>query len=368
MLSYIPLYYLFFLILIFGAIEINTTPAQRFIIAFFFILSTCIFLSIRQPGFGSDDLSYLQALKDVEKQFSFDKEWLGYSYQAINIEYGYYIFLATLSFFGSSSFILFGCNGLISLVFFWRASKYFYPYFAPVLLIYCSHHLLNKDFNALRLAIASSIIAFAASLLISKKFIKSIFWICVASIVQVSALLSLLPLVLVQQRIKISRLFLLSLALILINSLYPFSKLLTAIPMLEFISYKLELYSGAEMYNYTIGFFDPVNIKNIFVVILGYLTLHRLEGNEKSALEVALIFFICGSLVRIIFSDFAILAGRGFSVLSVFECWIISVALIKLLGKQLGYLAIAGYSFLIMNLNFYINTQWRGESDFFSPR
>lgn len=362
--NYLPIYFVFFIVLLLSIVEQKIISQDRIVMAVVSIFALCFLLALRAPGFGNDDLSYVDIFKDARSRFSLDRPWFGYDYQVLNVEFGYYIFLVFLSFFGVSSILIFGFNGLVSLGFFYGASRRFYPYFMPVLLIYISHHFLTKDLNALRLAIASSVVAYSASYVIKKNYFLSFFWILMASLVQISALLAVIPLVLAIVNFSLRTLLTASFVLLVLNYFYPATTLVSNLPMLEFVSYKFELYSGADMYNYSIGIFDPVNIKNFIVVFFGFLMLGRLSGRYPG-FKVALIFFFSGAFLRILFSDFAILAGRGYSVLSVFECWVIAALAIELFGKKIGLVVVTLYAFLIMSLNFYMNTQWRGDVGFY---
>ena len=364
MVDYVPLYIVFSFVFLLGYVELRMPTRDRHLVATIAIFILVIFLSVREPGFGGDDLGYLQIFRMVSIGFTETEKWFGYDYKSYNIEFGYFLLLALLSQIGVFSCIIFGANGLLSLGGFYRASTRFFPYFVPALLVYMSNHFLTKDLNALRLALASSLVAYGASFLVKRRLLHSLSLVVAASFFQVSALLGLVPAILYFLNFRKNVLLIGASGLIVINLIYPFSNVLHFVPMFDFMQYKFELYDNAEMFNFSLALWDPVNIKNIALVALGYSTLSRLS-QFNSEFRVALLFFFCGSLFRILFSDFAIIGGRGWAVLSVFECWVIAILVTHYFGRNRGYFLISGYAFCTMNFYLYSNTQWRGDVGFF---
>lgn len=360
------LYFVFFALLIIGAVEISLRDqAISRYLGFFALALLLFFSSMRSPGFGSDDLAYLDILERVSQAYSCTQWLCGYSYAEFNVEIGFFALLVVIAVLGGSAVLLFGVVSAVSLGFSVKAIKSFFPYVLPPLLVYFAHHFLAKELNALRLAVAGALVFFAGACCVGGRYRKAFFFVLVASFFHVSALIALVPVVLCDWSRRRSReLLLFCGVLVVAKVLFSSSEVYKLLSLVSFVENKVNLYMNADQYNYEIPLFDPVNVKNI--VLLSFsLVVHKKIAESFDGFHVALVFFGFAVLIRFLFSDFAIFAGRGFGVVSVFECVLASMLAFHYFGRNFGYLALSLYAFLMLTLNLFVSNLWLGDVGYF---
>lgn len=360
----IVLYFVFFIVMALGFIEQRALLIDRRVIRYFAIIIFVFVSAIRAPGFGSDDVAYMDIFQRASSSNWLNKEWLGYSYIDYQVEFSFFIFLLSLSLVGVYSFLLFGATSAFSFCFIQKAAMKFFPLLSPVLLIYFSHHFLGKELNALRLAIAAAIVFYSASCCVEQKYVKASMFTIFAATFQITSLLGLFPILMCALIRRIQVAVILGVGIVALSYFYPISPVLSQISLFDFASEKLELYSAAESYMYAISLFDPVNVKNIVLVIICLATYRRISL-KYSGFHVATYFFLFATVFRIALSDFAIVAGRGFAIVSVFECVLLPAIAFNYFGRSYGYLVVLIYAFLVLTANIFINDGWRGEIGFF---
>lgn len=358
------IYVIFFIISSFFIIDFLTNAKDRILVQFYGVLIILVIVAAgRSVGFGSDDLAYIEIYKTIAGE-DFFQSLVGYEYSKYNIEFGFFLLLSLLSLFGGAQFILFGGVSLLSVYFNLRAIRGFTPYFVASVLIYFSHFYLAKELNAIRVGFSSALLFFAALAIFREQWVKSLFFWLVAVFIHISAVFFVLPVILYS--VKLSRAQLIALAVLVALCSFSFSAKELAIYFTGygFVGEKLSLYLGSDEFSYGIPLLDVVNIKNISILILAFLLWNKLVS-LYSGFYISFVFFYSATLFRVAFGDFAVLAGRGYSVISMFEFVLIPMVLSALLGRGLGLASAAIYALVMLWMNLNFNTAWSGGVEYF---
>ena len=362
--SEIFFYFLFFLISSFVVIDYLTTSKARVGVQFYGVfLILVIVATARSVGFGSDDQAYVDIYEKIAGE-GFLESLAGYEYSNYNVEFGFFLLLGFLSLIGASHFLIFGGVSLLAVYFNLRAIKSFTPYFVVSVLVYFSHFYIAKELNAVRVGLSSALLFYAALAIYRKQWCRSLFVWLVALLIHVSAVFFVLPVILYAMKPSRNHLIFLALLVISFSFLFSAKELAFYFTSFGFVGEKLSLYLNSEEFSYGIPLVDVVNLKNASILILAFLLWGKLVFHY-GGFYLSFIFFYSAALFRIVFGDFAVLAGRGYSVISMFEFVLIPIVFVALLGRGLGLALAAVYALVILWMNFNINTAWSGGIEFF---
>ncbi|NWC61277.1 EpsG family protein [Pseudomonas veronii] len=361
----LPLYLVYGLLVLVAAFDtLSNRKLPAMAISVLMAVPLVFLATFRAVGVGSDDAAYLEMLYQIPSVLDCKNLYCDYSYATFNIEFGFFMFLSVLAALGKNSAVLFGFSSLIAVTLNVRSIRYFSPYFALAVLVYFAHFYLAKELNAIRLGLASGLLFLAATYLDQQKYKVMTALIVAAMLVHVSSVFFIVPVGLYFVRPKRSLYLLLSVVLILISATIDFKSVLRQMAIFGFVGDKIELYLNADMYSYTLPFFDMVNIKNLLVIIAGLVCWKRMENRYQSFNLIFCIFY-CAAFLRIVLGDFAILAGRGYASISMFEYVLIPMIAVHLCGRKLGFLIVAAYTFATLCLNLNSNSGWSGGSEVF---
>lgn len=357
-------YFVFFLILSFAVIDYLTKSRGRVGVQFYGVFVILVSVAIaRSVGFGSDDQAYVDIYEKIAGE-GFLESLARYEYSNYNVEFGFFLLLGFLSLIGASHFLFFGGVSLLAVYFNLRAIRSFSPYFIVSVLVYFSHFYIAKELNAVRVGLSSALLFYAALAIYRNQWFRSLFVWLVALLIHVSAVFFVLPVIL--YAMKPSRNHLIFLALLIVSFSFMFSakELAFYFTNFGFVGEKLSLYLNSDEFSYGIPLVDVVNFKNTSILVLAFFRWGRLVFNY-SGFYLSFIFFYSATLFRIVFGDFAVLAGRGYSVISMFEFVLIPIVFVGLLGRGLGLALAAIYALVMLWMNFNINTAWSGGVEFF---
>lgn len=355
-----PFYIVFTLITFVGIFELfflSRTYKNASFILILVILSA--FATMRSVGVGSDDAAYVDIFSKIPSPFECNGIFCDYNYSDLNVEYGFFLLLSLFSIFGKSHFLLFGGVALSAIYLKLKSIKFYTPFFGASALIYFCYFYLAMELNAIRFGLASGVIFYAIICFSEKKYWH--FWLLyiIAISLHVSSVLMIIPIILMMFSPSRFHLLLLSLVVILISTFLDKSKMLSMFNLMDFLSEKGNLYSNADQYNYVIPLYDPVNLKNMFVSALSLIYYKGLCKRYKY-FEITSIFFISASLVRILLGDFAILAGRSYAAIAMFDCIIVPMLAVYFVGRLWGFILVLIYAFLLLSLNIFVNDGWGG--------
>ncbi|MFB3305735.1 EpsG family protein [Pseudomonas sp. AMR01] len=360
-----PLYLVFGFIVMVAAFDmLSDRRLPAVVVSVLMGLPLILLATLRVAGVGSDDLAYLQMANEIPSLLDCQNIYCDYSYSTFNVEFGFFMFLSFLAMIGKNSFVLFGFSSLLAVTLNIRSIRYFSPYFALSVLVYFTHFYLAKELNAIRLGIASGLLFYAATYLYRQRYMKLALYFLAATLVHVSSVFFIIPLALYAMKPKRVLYLFVSVILILLAVFIDFKSVLRHAALFGFVGEKIELYLNADMYSYALPLFDMVNIKNLVIVVGALVCWRRLEARYPTFNLVFCIFY-CATFLRIVLGDFAILAGRGYASISMFEYILLPMIAVHLLGRKLGFLLVCLYAFGTLYLNLSSNSGWTGGSEVF---
>jgi hypothetical protein len=361
----LPLYLVFGLLVVVAAWDMLVEhKLPRAVVSALMGVPLILLATFRVAGVGNDDIAYLTMLHKIPSVLECSNIYCDYSYTTFNIEFGFFMLLSMLAALARNSYILFGASSLVAVSLNVRSIRYFSPYFALGMLVYFTHFYLAKDLNAIRLGMASGIVFLAATYLHKKKYMMLALYLVLAMIVHVSSVLFIIPIVLYRLQPTRAVYLALSIFLVLMAFFVDSKWLLRQLAFISFISEKIDSYLTTEKYGYVLPFFNVVNIKNLLLLAVGLVWWKDLEERYPTFNLVFCVFY-CATFLRIVMGDFAILAGRGYASISMFEYVLLPMIAVHLFGKKIGFLIVAVYAFGALYLNLHSNLRWTGGSDVF---
>jgi hypothetical protein len=361
----LPLYIVFGFLLIVAVFDIlSDRKLPAIIISVLMSAPLIAIATFRSVGVGSDDVAYMEMLNEIPSVLDCGNLYCDYSYSTFNVEFGFFMFLSVLAALGKNSMVLFGFSSLVAVALNVRSIRYFSPYFALAVLVYFAHFYLAKELNAIRLGLASGLIFLAATYLDRQKYKMMTAVIVAATLVHVSSVFFIVPVCLYFLRPKRTFYLALSVILILIALTVDLKSVLRQMAIFGFVGEKIELYLNADIYSYELPLFDMVNIKNLLVTIACLACWKKMHSRYPS-FDLIFCVFYCATFLRIVLGDFAILAGRGYASISMFEYILIPMIAVHLCGRKVGLLLVAVYTFGTLYLNLSSNSGWSGGSEVF---
>ncbi|WP_296126586.1 EpsG family protein [Pseudomonas sp. Ga0074129] len=361
----LPIYLSFIVVSILCAFEHFSNGRSYKIIYYWIVMFFLVLLaSFRSIGVGSDDQAYMFIFHGIPSLLECESFLCGYSYSIYNIEFGFFWFLSLLLVFSSSQYWLFFSVAFASVCFNLKSIRYFSPYAGASVVVYFTHFFLAKELNAIRLGLATAILFYAACFLTKCRYSMMFFLFAIAVSLHVSSIIFLMPVVVYLLSPNRSVFVFAGITSLLLAWLFDLGLLFNSLAGFGFIGEKISLYLSAEEYNYALPIFDVVNIKNLLVCSISLLFWNQLLS-RYDWFKISFCFFYSATMFRILFGDFAILAGRGYSVISMFEYVLIPCLACFFLGRGLGYIVVFIYSFLTLWLNLTINAGWSGGVNYF---
>lgn len=315
----------------------------------------------RSLGVGSDDVAYASMLSDIPAMVDCDVLLCGYSYGQFNIELGFFTLLSFLHSISNQYQFMFFVIALLSVSLNVKAIRFFLPHVGAGVIVYFCHFYLNKELNAIRLGLASAILFWAATFIPIRRFGMVIFLVVCATFVHVTSLLFLGPLFVYWLRPGRYFYGVGAIAVILFASFLDVQGLFARVVEFGFIGEKIGAYLNADIYNYPLPVLSAVNLKNLIFIGMALVFWQRIERRFES-FQLVFCFFYCASILRVALGDFAIVAGRGYAAISMFEYVLIPYVIFSLCGKWLGYLCTVIYAGLILYLNLTDNAGWTGDA------
>lgn len=337
-------YYLMLLIVIFFISEINASIKKQI---FVFIIISLFIISGFRVGVKPDYFNY---------EYFYNLVASGYDYA----QYGLYgiedSFLIISDFFSMFDYgfrytmILYS---LLTLIFIGLS----YPKLTRepllALIIYYSFFFIIRDMGVIRAGLSYSILVFSLVFLFEKRIFCFLFFVLFASIFHKSAMIFTVLTIFIFYKPKVNALFL----MLLVSIIFYFSG--AALLIIEKLSYgagyiagKFQDYGKESELNYSLGFLDINNVKNIALSLMGIYII-KSKVFEDYKFDFLLLIFLIGTCVRIVFLDFSSIAGRLSSIFLSVEPLYLSMmvgALPDRKLKYLGYIVVLFYCFGILYL------------------
>lgn len=315
---------------------------------FFVVLSiSVVFFAGTRVGVKGDYFNYIDifnAFDRFEDVFSYARHSKEPLYMAVNVFFN--------NFLNQELFFL--CLAAIS-IFLTCESYYKYSrFFLASLLIYVSFFLVMRDMGAIRAGVAYSIFLFSIRYIdsdVKKYFLLNI----LACGFHITAVLSIAFLIFKKfdlSRKKLCLLLFISPLLQLSGVMGGVFSIISQLPFLGIIALKTNSYLSADYLTQDLGLFDLTNIKN-FVISLLVLGFYDVIVKDNKYAKYIILSFVIGTVIRIAFSDFGVLVGRGYTIFNTVEPIIVSYLLlvVNFKGRILSILFFIFYSFLVFTLN-----------------
>ncbi|MBY0378229.1 MAG: EpsG family protein [Gammaproteobacteria bacterium] len=363
----LPLYLGFVFISLLGFLELFSSGRGYKILYSALIIVTLVSVaSLRSVGVGSDDLAYVSIFNSVPNFIDCENFLCGYSHSAYGVEIGFFWFLSILSVFSYSQYWLFFSVAFLSVYFNLKGIRYFSPYVGASSLVYFSHFFLAKEMNAIRVGLASAVLFFSVIFLTQRRYFLMSLLFVLAVIFHVTSLIFLIPLVV--YLIAPGRLIYLlaGLSIVFFVLFFDLSWLVSYLASFGpgFVGEKISLYLNSDEYNYVLPVFDVVNIRNLLIISFSLLFWNKISLRYEW-FSTAFCFFYSAAMFRILFGHFAIFAGRGYSVISMFEYILIPCLACFAFGRRKGYFLILVYTLLTLWINLTFNNGWSGGAEYF---
>lgn len=356
----LPIYLGFIVISILGFFELfSNGRAYKILYSGLIIVCLVLLASFRSVGVGSDDQAYLFIFHSIPSLLECEDFLCGYTYSIYNVEFGFFWFLSLLLVFSSSQYWLFCSVAFVSVYFNLKSIRYFSPYVGASALVYFTHFFLAKEMNAIRVGLASAILFYAAYFLTQCRYFVMFFLFFIAVSFHVSSILFLIPVVVYLISPSKSVFVFAGFTILLLAWFFDLNVFIGYFTNFGFVGEKISLYLNADEYSYALPIFDVVNIKNLLIVSVSLLFWNQLLSRYEW-FKVSFCFFYSATMFRILFGDFAILAGRGYSAISMFEYVLIPCLACFVFGRRVGYLVVFIYALLTLWLNLTINFGWSG--------
>ncbi len=263
MIAYISTFFFLALFSFFQYIkQLKRYKLLLFIIAVIYLI---LFAGLRKVGVGADDGNYIETFMNIHEFLDPINGIFTYSLIELNMEYGYVLLNSILRYFTETYTILFLIIALIAVSInalnFYKYSHYIFL----VLLLYFVHTYLYRDLNQIRAGIAAAILLFTIDIIHNNRIFKTLFITFLASLFHLTAIVTILPLLLRNKLNTRKRILMLLLISIGIGALGIGHLILNSLPNLGLLSIKLNNYLEYSQYNYNLGLLDVTNIKNILL-------------------------------------------------------------------------------------------------------
>lgn len=335
----------------FVSITPQVKPARVYIYSFS-VLLLVLFAGLRVEGVGSDDLAYIKIFEQIQTDgFSFENLWG--SYQRYNIEPSFYLLNIFATFFSGSYTSLFLTVAIFSI----GISAYNFYRLSPTLsmiaiALFFSHMFLYRDLNQIRAACAAATSLFLVYTVFNRYLLRSILLVFISASLHVASFSMVLTLPLLYIAVSRVRIAVLLFSSVIVSAL-GFSKLLVQLPLPVFLERRITSYMNNPDHAYSLGLLDITNLKNI-VLLLSFLFFWKKLTLTNRYFKIMVAFFALGVSWRLVFSDFAIVAGRVATFFTSVEVMLVAMLFFVLRPRFVSYILIVVYAFSMLYLNLYV--------------
>lgn len=325
-----------------------------FLIVFSFLM--ILLAGFRPIDFGADDDTYYEAYLSASEYIDIYTLKYDYIVSYFNMEHGFVLYMYFLSLLDRSEFVLFFFTALISISINSFLIVRFSPFIFVSLLVYFSNVYFQKDLNQIRFGLASAIAFFTAYLFLVKKYSFGFILYFFGVLIHLGSAVSIISAIFSRVKLKPKLAIAVVFTCLFIGGNGWGMYFVSLIPSESFLGEKISYYIGSGAYHYQISFFDPVNLKNIFLVLFFSYFYRYFDGrfNFFYFFFNLLVFY---SSFRFLFSDFAIVAARISALFSFVDFILVPMMMCVFRPAFIGWLIVVLYCslFFLMTL---INPKW----------
>ncbi|CAH7210244.1 putative Wzy [Vibrio chagasii] len=260
-------------------------------------------------------------------------------YGLVHGEKGFLFLTTLLKSIGFSYNLVFLFYYFLSLAILLFVFNFKLKYTCFIIVCYFSHAYLNKELIQIRAGLVSSLFLLCLYYLSVGRTKLTLILIFLGSLFHTSILIFFITYIancfLRFNRDRIIKFSLMALVLSLgLAFIFPSKKIIELLAIIGLVPVSVTNYINWDNFNYELGVFNPLTVKQIFLSFLSIYIVHVYKVRERFFL-ISITAYVISTSWLIFFNDFAILAARVASVMSVSEFVIMSYFL--MLSKSKGY-------------------------------
>jgi hypothetical protein len=270
-------------------------------------------------------------------------------YGLVHGEKGFLFLTTVLKSIGFSYNLVFLFYYFLSLAILLFVFNFKLKYTCLIIVCYFSHAYLNKELIQIRAGLVSSLFLLCLYYISVGRNKLTLTLVFVGSLFHTSMLIFLTTYIvnyfLKFNRDKIIKFSLVVLLLSLVLAfIFPSKKVIELLAIIGLVPVSVTNYINWDNFNYELGVFNPVTVKQILLSFLSIYIIYIYKVRDRFFL-ISITAYVISTSWLIFFNDFAILAARVASVMSVSEFVIISYVL--MLSKSKNYFF---FAFIIVSI------------------
>lgn len=313
---------------------------------FLIILLFTFFCGLRGTNVSSDYINYIEIFEQVP---TLDNLFQGY--EGIHGELLYLFINSFIKMFTTDSIFVFLCIAfLTAFINIYYFNKYS-PFFILSVLLYFSHSYLYKDFTQIRAGLSCAILLFTIPYILNKEFLKFLIIVSISSLIHSAAIVMIIVYFYSLVEFSKKRVFIILSIVILFSFTEWLHLTLEILASYQILPYSVSLYIGSQ-YDYSLGLLNPVTIKQ--VIILSFFTIYYTYYNKLKYFRIMYNMYFLSTIWIILFSEFAILAARVASFMSIVEVIILPMIILKFRCEKIIYILLVLFSFLMLYINIFL--------------
>jgi hypothetical protein len=225
-----------------------------------------------------------------------------------------------------SSLPLFILVALLAVLINIRCYKNYFRYAFLAILFYYVHSYLLKELIQIRAGLACAVCLYNVRNIQANKKIDFIFFQLVASSIHMAALVFFIVPIINVLDIRIRTWYIIIFISFMIGTVFPLGRLVKALPGVEYLS-RIQVYAGWDKYARSLGILKNITTMKQLVVSILMLYFAPVLSKKIKNFHVMLSAYIFSSCWLMLWNDFAILAARVATFLSIGEPIFISALL-----------------------------------------
>ncbi len=342
---------LFCFISLFAVTDWVDSSKKKYLIMCFFIFVLSFFAGMRGESVGNDYWEYVSIFRAVSDVRDVINGSINYS--EIHGEFLYASLNTFIKIFSTDYFWLFLIVAVLSVSINLYHIRKYSPFIVLSILLYFSHVYFYKEFIQIRAGLAGAILFFSIKYIEQRNFLKFSCVVIVASLVHTASLVLFGVYFLSFFKLSKTKAICLILLAVIIGSISWVHVTLNHLVELGYVPQSILNYVYWERYNYSLGLLNPVSVKQILVLV--FLTFYREKLAEHIKDFNAMYYmYFCSTLWIIIFNEFAILAARVATFMSIAEFILIPAVILLFRQKKFMYSIVYLLCFLMFYLNIFI--------------
>lgn len=288
------------------------------------IIFSAIYLALfagLRVGVGPDQASYVEIFNAVPNIFDISEY---NSLFSIHGEYGYLFINMIVKIFSDNPSFIFVLVAFFAVLLNINSYLLYSNNTLLCIFIYFVHGFMYREMIQIRQGVASAIVLFAVRYIVDRKFAKYFIAILLATSFHFGAIIALIAYFIYKPQVKKKSLYLLLIIAILTSEIHFIMPMLVFLSAFNVLPSQLTTYIGWDLYNYSLGGLkNPTTFKQVLICLICFYYYKNLVSTSQY-FKPMLYMYLMSTVWLLVFNDFAILAGRTGSYLSVCEPILVS--------------------------------------------